>query len=657
MEKIDYSQIYFINPLEIQLKEIPTNLKTLTKNLKFLSTIINEASFFLQKDSIKIFKKTNKKYRDLTYKGNAIIVEYNKTNIIPANVAEFTEKLKISLEKITKHVKNLLKKAILDVKEESLLFRKLNQLQEEPVNFELFDKRISEFQGIVEGLKKGIEKNKNYKSLLGKVKIAIGDEDYEKSLKTLVKIKKVKDEMKSFQFQKKQKLASLTKEEYQKIIFLNEILKPKIVKIATKRLLMVANFTCKKHEKRTLFLKNRLSKNFKKSIRLFRAKEIYQLWEKILFNKIFSRGFGLISEIENVKILTSQKKAFFKQSFQDQKADQILKELKIFIKNLDPEEKLTPNQIYQSILKEKDKLMTTVQLKEKNLKKNQTYFQALFARIILSLIQQPDYILGQMASKAGARTLNKTSMPILKEDLEKIKMGKTNLEEVTGHVTGLGFLGLTLWATTKIGYKYHLLMALSRSITDQIDYLIYFGKYLDKVTSQVGIRLDEQGILEKDSYINWLLGLGLNLMMNYKSPIPASIGYVAGTGSGYVVNKVVKSVGENLELDDRANIAARVIAHTVAFSLAYKYGYKLGNYYFPSIRLGMTSKEAYKILGINSNSNTKEIKKAYYKISLEKHPDRVRVKNESFYMKNEKLVNEEFEKINIAYELLTKKKK
>jgi hypothetical protein len=365
-----------------------------------------------------------------------------------------------------------------------------------------------------------------------------------------------------------------------------------------------------------------------------------------------------VFKVRNTRTLTSQKKAFFKQIFKSQSAKRIVEELKNFIKDIDPEKSLGANQIYKKVLKEKNKLQKDVEVREKKLMENQTYLEALLARIILSLTEQPDYVLGQTMSKASAKTLNGTSIPILKEDLEKIKIGYTNLEEITGHLTGFGFLGLSLLFTTKIGYNYHLLMALSRAITDQIDYLIFLGKYLDKITSKVGIRFDEQGILEKDGYINWLLGLGINLIMNYKRPIPASMGYAVGTGSGYFVGKTVKFIGESLEVDDRVTVATRVIAHMAAFSLAYRYGYKLGDYYFPSRNeFEMTSKEAYEILGLNSASTTKEIKKRYYKISLEKHPDRIKGRDPEFYRENEKVVNEEFEKVNIAFELLTKKKK
>ena len=77
-----------------QLREIPTKLKTLTKDLKFLSTVINDAPFILQENSIRVFKEINGKYRDLTHEGNSIVVEYGRTQSIPTNTIEFTEKLR-----------------------------------------------------------------------------------------------------------------------------------------------------------------------------------------------------------------------------------------------------------------------------------------------------------------------------------------------------------------------------------------------------------------------------------------------------------------------------------------------------------------------------------------------------------------------------------
>jgi len=162
-------------------------------------------------------------------------------------------------------------------------------------------------------------------------------------------------------------------------------------------------------------------------------------------------------------------------------------------------------------------------------------------KLILMFTKHPDYILGKTIAKPGAISLNTTNIPILKEDLKKIKIGNIDLEKITGHTTGAGVLAMTLLLATKFSGSYFLqvLTLLTRALTAEVDYLISFGKYLDKVTQKIGIRFDEQGILEKDEYISWMCGLGLNLVSNYKRPKVATIAYVSATGGGYIANRVV----------------------------------------------------------------------------------------------------------------------
>lgn len=63
----------------------------------------------------------------------------------------------------------------------------------------------------------------------------------------------------------------------------------------------------------------------------------------------------------------------------------------------------------------------------------------------------------------------------------------------------------------------------------------------------------------------------------------------------------------------------------------------------------MTKKKAFETLGIPENSSGDDIKKAYRKLSLQFHPDKLKGKPE----KEQKEGEEFFKKINIAYKLLT----
>lgn len=61
---------------------------------------------------------------------------------------------------------------------------------------------------------------------------------------------------------------------------------------------------------------------------------------------------------------------------------------------------------------------------------------------------------------------------------------------------------------------------------------------------------------------------------------------------------------------------------------------------------------AYKILGINKNASIDEIKKAYRKLAMEHHPDKVSYLGKDF----RKSAEEKFQKINEAYEMIKKEK-
>jgi DnaJ like chaperone protein len=61
---------------------------------------------------------------------------------------------------------------------------------------------------------------------------------------------------------------------------------------------------------------------------------------------------------------------------------------------------------------------------------------------------------------------------------------------------------------------------------------------------------------------------------------------------------------------------------------------------------------AYKILEIESNATNEEVKKAYRKMAVKYHPDKVSYLGEDF----KKIANEKFQKVNEAYEKIKKER-
>ena len=61
---------------------------------------------------------------------------------------------------------------------------------------------------------------------------------------------------------------------------------------------------------------------------------------------------------------------------------------------------------------------------------------------------------------------------------------------------------------------------------------------------------------------------------------------------------------------------------------------------------------SYKILGVDKTATDEEVKKAYRKLAVEYHPDKVAYLGEDF----KKVANEKFQKINEAYENIKKER-
>ena len=61
---------------------------------------------------------------------------------------------------------------------------------------------------------------------------------------------------------------------------------------------------------------------------------------------------------------------------------------------------------------------------------------------------------------------------------------------------------------------------------------------------------------------------------------------------------------------------------------------------------------AYKVLGVDKNASNDEIKKAYRRLAVEYHPDKVSYLGEDF----QKTANEKFQKVNQAYEKIKKER-
>ena len=100
--------------------------------------------------------------------------------------------------------------------------------------------------------------------------------------------------------------------------------------------------------------------------------------------------------------LTIEKKAFFKQFFQQQPASTVIARLEIWVKKHPGMPLLLP-----ALRREKQTLIAQVAANEARLMTGQTLWQRLSATIWLSLAQQPDYQLGELAFLSGVQQMDR----------------------------------------------------------------------------------------------------------------------------------------------------------------------------------------------------------------------------------------------------------
>jgi DnaJ like chaperone protein len=100
--------------------------------------------------------------------------------------------------------------------------------------------------------------------------------------------------------------------------------------------------------------------------------------------------------------------------------------------------------------------------------------------------------------------------------------------------------------------------------------------------------------------------------------------------------------------DKRIHAAEQKLINQIAYYL----GISSSDHQSIQSMFGKADDNAYKILGVDRNASAEEIKKAYRKLAIEYHPDKVSYLGEDFRRGAE----EKFQKINEAYEKIKKDK-
>ena len=306
----------------------------------------------------------------------------------------------------------------------------------------------------------------------------------------------------------------LTVEQCRDLNLLSALLKPRAILPALERKLALLLAHYQDVQERIRALQQQWGKHHSETIvRELRIVCVYECWLSHL------QSWGASSDDQEgawermLKIqrrLTIEKKAFFKQFFQQQPASVMVARLEIWATSHPSTLSLLP-----ALRKEKATLMTQVAEYEAQLMAGQTLWQRFAATAWLSLAQQPEYQLGELAFLSGVQQMDRLpeNLPVLSEPLPE------PMKQRWAGYTGLTFLTIGLSVSQYTGYYAHAIGAINRVWSAQITAWFRVGNACDRVLSQgvmpllervtgkswilpPALRCDEIGLLEHDHRIH-----------------------------------------------------------------------------------------------------------------------------------------------------------
>jgi len=461
--------------------------------------------------------------------------------------------------------------------------------------------------------------------------------------------------------------SNFPKEAYADLTLLANLLKPEKVCEALKCKQYLIDTYYQEYQRKISFLNRRLNSFFSEAIRIQRTITAFQYWNTILSSIKIDHTIlhSLITAIKIQSLLTYEKKAFFRRYFAEQQAHNIVQSLYGFITSSANVNKT--NSILQTdLIAKKNYSRTEIQKKETKLKEHQSYIQSILSTLTLAVTQHPEYQLGRVSTQFTDILLTSSRLPILNEELS------ATLQNRLGYIVGLSYLTTSLLFSSRIGYSYHTIATINRIPLSQINMLFQAGQACDWISQYTGlpmlnavgkltpnqlngllewvknfIRFDELGVIEKETLIQWITGLGIILIITGgQSIIPTIMAYTVATGCREAAGKLTEKIAQKCGLNQQATIFAQVCAHITAYSFAYPYGFKLGQWLTRPKPSGLSDAEALNIFGLHANANEKEIKTKYKELALKFHPDKC---------KEECGHGEKMAEIYNAYEILTKK--
>lgn len=420
-------------------------------------------------------------------------------------------------------------------------------------------------------------------------------------------------------------------------------------------------------------IKRRFGKHYLEAVRIQTENLTLQKWLlkmqgfKEIMNKRKSNKY--IKAYETTQFLTHIKSAWMSKvySVKNQKRKELVrKELR---QTIEDHGEIDSQRLLMYLIKQRNKMNKTIENHEKDLYKKMGNIRSVFddnficSETVLAFTQQPSFMISKMSTSLVSNAMyGQGGIP-------------DKVESVTENLGGLIIFGLEYFLSYEIGGYFTAIQSLNRVIFSHLETMIKAAEPLDTILIKFfdpifkkaekheslqplseylreTIRFDREGIMSKEGKMKWISGLLMILAISGGPFLPILIAYTAATGISYGAKEWIEMILTSYSVCDES-IAERIgaVIQFFAYAAAFNYGYKFGIWAFPEIN-EMTPRKAESLLGVSSDANEREIKKAFRQHCSRQHPDK-----HFWAPENEKEKSlEHFYQLRMAMETLTKKK-
>ncbi|MBA3537191.1 MAG: hypothetical protein H0T84_11375 [Tatlockia sp.] len=383
-------------------------------------------------------------------------------------------------------------------------------------------------------------------------------------------------------------------------------------------------------------------------IRMYRILKFYQHWQATLGKTlgkldIMQENDNDLVESEDsdwttlstfLRLFSYEKKTFFNEALKKENAIQIFGSLTNLVDN--KRELTDPQKILNYLDLEKQKITTTIDEDKNRLLNKYPSWKKFIAFLGLALTEQPTYKIGMLGFDIGNDSID--SLENLQPEKAQVINDKINdwgnklvpiwIQErlnperdvkIIKNLAGLFCLLANQGVSSWLGYTYYFVAAINRVLFSQFDAWVSLGSI---------IGLDEIGLLENETPMRWLSGLGIHMLFLQHSDnwLPTFFSYIAATsasfGSAIVIEELIKNEVEDKEIFNPKAIAIGKFAieagiYSKVYSASFQKIVEL-----QQATTQLTHAKALKIMGFYAQPLKRELQKRYHERARQYHYDK-----------------------------------